>query len=79
MLSVSDPLDATSLNFWEPLSSEWGVPDRVRVLLSTSSHDGASDSEYFVSASLLENVLWANANRKGCDTRATGGSCALIG
>jgi hypothetical protein len=65
MLAESDPFDATSLNDFDPLSVESGVPERVRLVLSTSSHDGAFLSEYLVSESVLEKVLSANTNLNG--------------
>ena len=79
MLSDSDPLEASSLKVLEPLSFGEGVPDSVRLSLSTSSHDGAPESVYLVSESLWEKVPGANTYLKGCETRATGGNCALMG
>jgi hypothetical protein len=38
-----------------PKALESGVPYRARLLLSTSSHDGAFNSEYLVSASVSAN------------------------
>lgn len=79
MLTEPEASDATSWNFGEPVSLDCGVPDNVRLLLSTPSHGGALESEYFVLESLLAKVSSAKMKLKGRATRATGGNCALMG
>ena len=57
------------------------MPEKVRVVLSSCSQEGADAERAYssVEALVLVNVVGAKEKAKGCEMRATGGNCAFIG
>ena len=63
-----------------PTSLDAGVPLNVRVEASNDSHEGVLlDIEYDIEGLSYENVEGEKVKEKGCDTTASGGTCALTG
>lgn len=69
---------ATILATAEPMSFPFGVPDKVRALLSRTSHLGASTSPYVMTPTVEVKVDSENVKVYGPFARATGGTCALM-
>jgi hypothetical protein len=62
-----------------PASFACGVPESVRLLLSSDSHEGPATREYCSLSESLWKVVGANWKENRSSTRATGGICALRG
>lgn len=62
-----------------PTSFVRGIPDSIRLLLSSDSHEGPETKEYCNRSESLAKVVGANWNEKLESTRATGGNCELRG
>jgi hypothetical protein len=70
---------ATRPNVVDPVSSEFGVPAKLRLALFKTSHVGAFDKLYVISPVFEVKVEDENENWYGFATRATGGTCEFIG
>jgi len=62
-----------------PTSPDPGVPDNVLLALSSCSHLGGFCRVYSILAVVEVNVKDENTKLKGFATRATGGTCELMG
>lgn len=84
-LRVVDPVASvavrsivTPVTVSDPTSPVEGVPENVRVLLSSDNQLGPLESVYDIDSG-EENVELEKVYKKGFDTRATGGTCELRG
>ena len=70
---------ATKLNVTGPTSPEPGVPESVRLALSSCSQFGDPDKAYWMVDSVEVKVDVEKMKSNGWEIRATGGTCELIG